>query len=62
MCRDTDRELARSVGGVLAAAGVGSEDIVDAHVVATAAESGRAVAVPATSNGWRRYTCTYRRR
>lgn len=43
--RDTDRDLARSVGGVLAAAGAGSEDIVDAHVVATAAESGRGVVV-----------------
>lgn len=43
ICRDTDRELARMVGAVLGTAGAGSEDIVDAHVVATAAESGRAV-------------------
>lgn len=42
-CRDTDRDLARLVGGVLAAAGAGSELMVDAHVVATAVESGRAV-------------------
>ena len=45
MCRDTDRELARLVGGVLAAAGAGSELMVDAHVVATAVEAARAVIV-----------------
>lgn len=43
MCRDTDRSLARLVGGVLAAAGAGSEDLADAHVVATAVEAGRGV-------------------
>lgn len=37
--RDTDRSLARLVGGVLAAAGAGSEDLADAHVVATAVEA-----------------------
>lgn len=41
--RDTDRVLARLVGGVLAATGAGSEDIVDAHVVATAVEAGGGV-------------------
>lgn len=41
--RDTDRELARFVGGVLAAAGVGSEMLVDAHVVAAAVERGGGV-------------------
>ncbi|MGI8938069.1 MAG: PIN domain-containing protein [Iamia sp.] len=41
--RDTDRALARAVGGVLTAAGSGSEDMVDAHVVAVAAESDRGV-------------------
>jgi len=41
--RDTDRGLARLVGGVLAAAGAGSEDMVDAHVVATASEGGGVV-------------------
>lgn len=41
--RDTDRVLARLVGGVLAAAGAGSEDLADAHVVATAVESGGGV-------------------
>jgi predicted nucleic acid-binding protein len=38
--RDTDRRLARLVGGVLAAAGAGSEDLADAHVVAAAVEVG----------------------
>lgn len=41
--RDTDRPLARLVGGVLSASGAGSEDLADAHVVATAVEGGRAV-------------------
>lgn len=43
--RDTDRPLARIVGGVLAAAGAGSSMIVDAHVVALAVESGGGVVV-----------------
>lgn len=37
--RATDRTLARFVGGVLDAAGAGSEDMVDAHLVATAMEA-----------------------
>ncbi len=41
--RDTDRVLARAVGGVLVAAGAGSEDMVDAHLVAVAAEPDRGV-------------------
>ena len=41
--RDTDRALARLVGGLLAAAGVGSEAMVDAHVVAVAVERGGGV-------------------
>ncbi len=41
--RDTDRRLARQVGGVLAASRSGSEHIVDAHVVATAVERGGGV-------------------
>ncbi len=39
--RDTDRSLARLVGGVLASAGASSEDLADAHCVATAVEAGR---------------------
>ena len=41
--RDTDRTLARLVGAVLVAAGAGSEDLADAHVIATAVESGGGV-------------------
>ena len=41
--RDTDRVLARLVGGVLAAAGARSEDLADAHVVAVAVEAGGGV-------------------
>ncbi len=43
--RDTDRRLARIVGGVLSAAGAGSAMIVDAHVVAVAVEAGGGVVV-----------------
>jgi len=43
--RDTDRHLARIVGGVLTAAGVGSSMIVDAHVVAVVVEAGGGVVV-----------------
>jgi hypothetical protein len=39
--RDTDRRLARLVGGVLAAADAGSADLADAQVVAAAVEGGR---------------------
>jgi predicted nucleic acid-binding protein len=38
--RDTDRELAKLVGGLLHAAGMGSEHLADAHVAAVAAEEG----------------------
>ena len=40
LIRDTDRAMARLVGGVLASARAGSELIVDAHVVAAAVEAG----------------------
>lgn len=43
--RDTDRHLARIVGGVLAAAGAGTSMIVDAHVVALVVEAGGGVVV-----------------
>lgn len=43
--RDTDRHLARIVGGILAAADAGSAMIVDAHVVAIAVEAGGGVIV-----------------
>lgn len=45
--RDTDRRLARIVGGVLAGARVGSEHLADAHVVAVAVEVGGGVLLTA---------------
>jgi hypothetical protein len=41
--RDTDRVLARLVGGLMATADVGSEAMVDAHVGAVAVEQGGGV-------------------
>jgi predicted nucleic acid-binding protein len=38
--RDTDRRLARLIGGVLAGAGAGPDHLADAHVVAVAIEMG----------------------
>lgn len=38
--RDTDRSLARIVGGVLAAANLGSQHLADAHVIAAAVDLG----------------------
>lgn len=43
LVRDTDRALARLVGGVLAAAKADSSDLADAHVVAVAVEAGGGV-------------------
>lgn len=45
--RDTDRSLARIVGGVLAAAKAGSEHLADAHVIASAVELGGGLALTA---------------
>ena len=41
--RNTDRSFARLVGGVLVAAGAGSELLADAHAVAAAVETGGGV-------------------
>jgi predicted nucleic acid-binding protein len=43
--RDTDRPLARLVGGVLATARVGSEYLADAHVIAAAVDIGSGIAL-----------------
>lgn len=58
-CRDSDRPLARLVGGVLAAAGAGSEDLADAHVVATAVEGGRSIALTGDPSDIRRLAAPY---
>lgn len=42
---DTDFDLARRVGAILAATGRGSEDVVDAHVVAVCVPSGGGLVV-----------------
>ncbi len=58
--RDTDRELARLVGAVLAAARAGSALIVDAHVVASAVEAGGGVVLTADSGDLERLAAPYR--
>ena len=58
--RDTDRALARLVGGVLSAAGVGSEDMADAHVVAVAVEAGGGIILTVDEDDLRRLADPYR--
>jgi predicted nucleic acid-binding protein len=57
--RDTDRSLARIVGGVLAGARAGSSMIVDAHVVALAVESGGGVVVTGDEKDLQRLAAPY---
>lgn len=57
--RDTDRALARAVGAVLAAAGSGSEDMVDAHVVAVAAEADKGVVLTGDPDDLTRVSAGY---
>lgn len=57
--RDTDRQLARIVGGVLAAAGADSSMIVDAHVVATAVDAGGGVLVTGDRSDLERLSAPY---
>ena len=58
--RDTDRTLARLVGAVLVAAGAGPEDLADAHVIATAVESGGGVALTGDVDDLERLAGPYR--
>ncbi|RMH19655.1 MAG: VapC toxin family PIN domain ribonuclease [Acidobacteria bacterium] len=58
--RATDRPLARLVGGVLAAAGAGSELLADAHVVAVAVELGGGIALTGDPADLERLTGAYR--
>lgn len=58
-CRDTDRHLARIVGGVLAAADTRSALIVDAHVVAVAVEAGGGVVVTGDEHDLARLSAPY---
>jgi predicted nucleic acid-binding protein len=57
--RDTDRPLARIVGGVLAGAGARSSMIVDAHVVAVAVEAGGGVVVTGDPDDLQRLSAPY---
>lgn len=58
-CRDTDRVLARLVGGVLASAGAGSEHLAGAHVVAAAVEAGRSIVVTGDGDDLTRLAASY---
>lgn len=60
LVRNTDRGFARLVGGVLAGAGAGSEDIIDAHCVAAAAEHGRGVVITTDESDLNRLAANYR--
>jgi len=58
--RDTDRDLARIVGGVLAGASARSNMIVDAHVVAVVVESGGGVVLTGDPDDLLRLAGPYR--
>lgn len=57
--RDTDRPLARIVGGVLAAAQAGSEHLADAHVIAAAVELGGGIALTVDIEDLSRLAASY---
>jgi hypothetical protein len=58
--RDTDRQFARIVGGVLAAARAGSEHLADAHVIAAAVELGGGLALTSDVEDLGRLAAAYR--
>ena len=58
--RDTDRSFSRLVGGLLAGAQLGSEAIVDAHVVAAALELGGGVCFTSDPADLERIAAPYR--
>lgn len=57
--RDTDRPLARLVGGVLASAGASSDDLADTHCVATAVETGRGAVLTGDEDDLTRLAAAY---
>jgi predicted nucleic acid-binding protein len=57
--RNTDRILARLVGGVLSSANAGSEDLADAHVVACAIEAGGGVIMTVDEDDLNRLCAPY---
>lgn len=58
--RDTDRSMARLVGGVLAAAHAGSRHLADAHVIAAAVELGGGIALTTDPGDIGRLAAAYR--
>jgi predicted nucleic acid-binding protein len=58
--RNTDRPLARLVGGVLAAAGAGSRNLADAHVIASAVDVGGGIALTTDPGDLGRLAAAYR--
>lgn len=59
-CHDTDRPLARFVGAVLHATGMGSEHLADAHVVAVAAAAGGGMVLTGDVDDLARLAAPYR--
>jgi hypothetical protein len=57
--RDTDRSLATIVGGVLAAAHVGSHHLADAHVIAAAVDLGGGIALTTDPDDLSRLAAAY---
>jgi len=57
--RDTDREFARYVGGVLTAARADSSDLADAHAVASAVEAGGGVILTGDQDDLERLAAAY---
>ena len=57
--RNTDRELAKYVGGVLHSAAVGSEYLADAHVVACVVEEGKGVVLTGDKNDMKLLSSSY---
>jgi predicted nucleic acid-binding protein len=60
LMRDTDRNLARLVGGVLTGAKRGTAHVVDAHVVAVAVERGGGVILTGDEADLERLAAPYR--
>ncbi len=60
LIRDTDRALARLVGGVLTGAQMNSAHIVDAHVVAAVVEQGGGVVLTGDVTDLERLAAPYR--
>lgn len=58
--RDTDRPMARLVGGVLAAASADTQHLADAHVVATAVDLGGGIALTTDPEDIGRLAAAYR--